>query len=131
MGAPVRQVAVLILVREHKGVPKRQLTPQEKKKLSFERDRIDIAWNSRHGQRLGRPRRKAGAERTYRHKVRLALRLDPEREPGSIGRKKVSRNPGPTIKEHVEDRAIGREALQEHPRRSEEARQRRSWRRSR
>jgi hypothetical protein len=117
-------------VREHVGVSRRQRTPQEKKKLSLERDRIDIAWNNRHGQRLGRPRRKAGAERTYRHKVRLILRLDPEREPG-VRRKQVSRQPGPTIKEHLEDRASKRDVLQEHPRRSEEARQRRAWRRSR
>ena len=53
---PVRRcrIGALISVREHVGVSRRQLTPQEKKKLSLERDRIDIAWNDRHGQRSGR-----------------------------------------------------------------------------
>lgn len=58
-------------------MPKRFLTPQEKKALSYENDRRNCYGESPHGARKIIPRRKAAQRRGYRHAVKAALREAP------------------------------------------------------
>ena len=52
-------------------------TPQEKKRLSYERDRRNTYGESPHSSRKSIPRRKAFRNRANRHRQELALRRPP------------------------------------------------------
>jgi hypothetical protein len=54
-------------------------TPQEKKRLSYEKDRRNTYGESPHGARLSIPQRKAYRNRANRHRQELALRQPPAR----------------------------------------------------
>jgi hypothetical protein len=54
-------------------------TPQEKKKLSYEKDRRNTYGESPHSSRKSIPRRKAFRNRANRHRQDLALRQLPNR----------------------------------------------------
>ena len=54
-------------------------TPQEKKRLSYERDRRNTYGESPHGARRSIPQRKAFRNRANRHRQDLALRRPPPR----------------------------------------------------
>jgi hypothetical protein len=111
-------------------VGKLRRTPQEKKRISLQRDRVDDAWKLSKPWRKERHRRRARLERAYRHKVNEQLQLGPDADPDGVRRKQLYKNPGVTIGEHLAKQTERQRKLEDQPRKSEAARQRRSWRRS-
>jgi len=56
-----------------------KMTPQEKKRLSYEKDRRNAYGESPHSARRSIPQRKAFRNRANRHRQELALRQPPPR----------------------------------------------------
>jgi hypothetical protein len=72
---------------------KRQRSPQEKKRISL-RDRLGDARKLDKPWRKERTRRRARAERAYRHQVKHELQSGADADPGGLRRKKVYKDPG-------------------------------------
>jgi hypothetical protein len=69
--------------------PKRRRSPQEKKKLSYERDRVNVYGQNDKASRKRIPKFKATTKRALRHQVRLftesaAKAVDPERADAAL-----------------------------------------------
>jgi hypothetical protein len=116
--------------RDTGEVGKLRRTPQEKKQISLQRDRVKDAWNLGKPWRKERHRRRARLERAYRHKVNEQLQYGSEADPDGVRRKQLYKDPGVTIGEHLAERTERQRKLEEEPRKSDAARQRRSWRRT-
>ena len=57
--------------------PKRRRSPQEKKSLSYERDRVNVYGQNNKATRKRIPKFKAAANRALRHQARLLMALAP------------------------------------------------------
>ena len=106
-----------------------RLTPQEKKRLAQARDGVDRWGESQKGFRKVKPKRKAQVSRANRHAVAVVLHdgRDPAEE-GVAGKRKVFWA-APRLGDVIEAKLQRRARLNESPRKSPAARQRRRLRR--
>jgi hypothetical protein len=109
-------------------VAKRRRSPQEKKRLSLERDRPVASSEYPKAFRKQWPRKKARAERARRSADRQALTVDPA---GFVParRKRVRKWGTATLGEVIADKLERRAKLRAEPRKSAAARERRRRRR--
>lgn len=107
---------------------RRRRTPPEKKRLSLERD-TPLSAKYPKAFRKHWPRKKAAAERAFRHAQRQSLAAG-EEDP-AIRRHQVRKWPQPRLGEAIAISAERRARLQETPRKSPAARARRARRRRR
>lgn len=107
---------------------RRRLTPQEKKRLSLGRD-TPLSAKYPKAFRKHWPRKKAAAERAFRHAQRQSLAVGDEDL--AIRREEIRKWPQARLGEVIATRAQRRAKLQRTPRKSAAARARRARRRSR
>jgi hypothetical protein len=110
-------------------MPRLPRTPQEKKILARTRDVVDYWGESQKGFRKVKPKKKAQSSRAYRRIVTLTLHDG--MDPGEVGisRKRLNLWSGPRLGDHIEAKLKRRSRLQDSPRKSPEARDRRRLRR--
>jgi len=110
---------------------RRPRSPQEKKRLALERDRVDSWGESQKAARKNLPLIRARIERAFRRRVKQELSRGDAAQPEKIRRKRWRKWPGPTLATQVEKQLGRRARLEREPRKSEEARLRRATRRRR
>ena len=88
-------------------------------------ERVDAWGENQKAARRNLPRKRARIQRAYRRAVAVELANGEEADAGAIRRKPFLKWAGPIRRVHLERQAARRGALQEHPRRTGEARRRR------
>jgi hypothetical protein len=116
-------------VRYEWVVARRHYTPQERKRLSLERDTVDTGEYPKQFRRK-HPEAQAKAERAMRREVRRRLSVGSE-DVDEVRRRVVRKWPPTPLGELIKEKAERREVLRDQPRKSVQARQRRRQRRSR
>ena len=107
---------------------RRRLTPQQKKRQSLARD-TPLAAKYPKGFRKHWPRKKAVAERAFRHAQRQSIAAG--NDDPAVRRRTVRKWPQAKLGETIAANAQRRAGLQETPRKSAEARARRARKRRR
>lgn len=108
----------------------RQRDPERNKQRSLD-ERVDAWGENQKAARRNLPKKRARTHRGYRRAVKVELQLGDDAEPQAIRRKPFDKWAGPTRADHLAHKEARRAALEDSPRRDEEARIRRSLRRTR
>jgi hypothetical protein len=93
-------------------------------------ERVDVWGESQKAARKSIPLKRARIQRAYRRAVAVELVHGDEADPAAIRRKTFYKWAGPTRRQRLERQAGRRAKLQDAPRRSEAARERRRLKRS-
>jgi hypothetical protein len=107
--------------------PRRPRTPRERKRLSLDRDTVDQGEYPK-AFRRNHPVRKAKAERAARHEVRRRL-AEGREDVEDVRRREVRKWRPARLRDLIPWKKSRRQELQEDPRKSTEARDRRRSRR--
>jgi hypothetical protein len=113
-------------------VVRRKRTPQEKKRLSLERDTADAGFKGQRSSRRGWAKKKARLERAYRKAWKRSLQAaagSDDEDSISVRREPHRKSALPRLREKIQNRQWRRARLQAEPRKLEEARARRRRRR--
>ena len=103
----------------------RPRSPQEKKRLALERDRVDQWGENQKAARRNIPKKKALLSRAHRKAVSQGLATATDPDEIAVRRKSLRKWSGPTLGVALQGRCARREATEAMPRKSPEARQRR------
>lgn len=94
--------------------------------MALERDRVDVWGENQKAARKNLPLKRARIERAFRRRVTQELAGGETAEPEKIRRKLWRKWTGPTLGEHIESQRERRADLRDQPRKSEDARRRRT-----